>query len=389
MITTMRIYFYALCLITFSACSNRLSTKRVWRESAAQTSILLREAQDRRLRQNVFPRTVQGDSLKLVSSNDWTSGFFPGMLWFYYRHTGSERWKQAAAEFTSLMSKEPFNGNSHDVGFKVYDSYGNGFELTSDSTYRSAVIQGARTLIKRFNPRVGCIKSWDNQQWQFPVIIDNMMNLELLFEASRLSGDTTFYHVAVTHALTTLANHFRPDNSSYHVVSYDTLTGKAVVKTTHQGYASESSWARGQAWGLYGFTMCFRETRDLRFLRQAQNIAAYINGNPTMPADRIPYWDYSIPDTARAPRDASAAAITASALYELSTYVDNGKPYRQEADRILNSLTKYYRSIPGGQHGFVLEHSTGHKPANSEIDVPLIYADYYFLEALLRKAGKF
>jgi uncharacterized protein YyaL (SSP411 family) len=218
-----------------------------------------------------------------------------------------------------------------------------------------------------------------------------MMNLELLFEATRLSGDSSFYKVAVTHANTTLKNHFRPDNSSYHVIDYDPETGKVLHKQTLQGFADSSAWARGQAWGLYGYTMCYRETHNKVYLQQAEKIAKYIFSNPQMPADLVPYWDYDAAKLPGQPRDASAAAIAASALYELSSYSANGKVYKKTADKILNSLSNYYQPRQGDARGFLLLHSTGHKPANSEIDVPIIYADYYYLEALLRQrriAGK-
>jgi len=379
--------FGALILCTFglAVAAQKINRRKVWRAAETQMGQLLQEARAARVKQTVFPRTLVHDSLKLVNSNDWTSGFFPGMLWMMYEHTGKAEWQEAAREFTGLMSREPYNGNSHDVGFKVYDSYGNGLRLTGDTSYRRLVIQGAKTLSKRFNPTVGCIKSWDFAQWQYPVIIDNMMNLEMLFEATKLSGDSGFYRIAVSHANTTMKNHFRPDFSSYHVVNYDTATGRVLGRTTHQGYAPESAWARGQAWALYGYTMCYRETKDPAYLAQAEHVAQFILTNPSIPADGIPYWDYNAPDLAQQPRDASAAAIMASAFYELAHYAKSGKKYRKAADKIIASLTDHYRAAAGSAHGFLLLHSTGHKPANSEVDVPLIYADYYYLEALLRR----
>ena len=242
-------------------------------------------------------------------------------------------------------------------------------------------------MASRFNPVVGCIRSWDHNgdKWQYPVIIDNMMNLEFLFWATKVSGDSTFYKIAVTHADNTMKNHFRKDYSSYHVIDYDTITGNVRNKHTHQGYAHESAWARGQAWGLYGYTMCYRETGDRRYLNQAEQIASFIFNHPNLPSDLIPYWDYNDPEIPTSPRDVSAAAITASALYELSTYSDKGGQYRKWADTILKNLTESYRVPLNQMHGFLLRSSTGHKPAGTEIDVPIIYADYYFLEALLRK----
>lgn len=384
-----RFFNLALFLIfCLNISAQKSGNNKVWNDAEQQVNVLLKETKDSRYRQLIFPRTVINDSLKLVSSNDWTSGFFPGILWFLYERTGKEEWKDAAKEFTALMIKEIFNNNSHDVGFKVYNSYGNGYRLTNDAAYRKYIIDAAKTLASRFNSTIGCIKSWDFTKWQYPVIIDNMMNLELLFEATKLSGDSSFYKIAVSHANTTMKNHFRADFSSYHVVNYDTTTGNVIGKMTAQGYASESAWARGQAWGLYGFTMCYRETKDKKYLDLAGHIASFILNNPNLPKDGVPYWDYDVPNIEREPKDASAAAIAASALYELSHYSKKGKRYKKAADKIMNSLSDKYRAAIGTNDGFLLLHSTGHKPAGSEIDVPIIYADYYYLEALLRSEKK-
>jgi unsaturated chondroitin disaccharide hydrolase len=269
----------------------------------------------------------------------------------------------------------------------VYCSFGTGYRLTQDTAYRAVLLQAARTLSTRFNPTIGALRSWDHHRdhWAFPVIIDNMMNLELLFAATRLSGDSSFYRIAVRHANTTLRNHFRPDFSSYHVVDYDTVTGRVIRRMTHQGYADESAWARGQGWALYGYTMCYRETRNKAYLAQAEKVAAFILNHPNLPADKVPYWDFNAPGIPTEPRDASAGAIIASALYELSTYSPQGTLYRRQADEILRSLSRGYLARPGGSRGFLLLHSTGAKPANSEVDVPLNYADYYFMEALIRQ----
>jgi hypothetical protein len=334
----------------------------------------------------VSPRTLDSMQLKLVSSRDWTSGFFPGELWFLYEETKKNYWKTQAKNFTANIEKEKTNGGTHDMGFKIYCSFGQGYRLTKDAHYKDVIIQSAKTLSTRFNPKVGVIRSWDHhkEQWNYPVIIDNMMNLELLFEATKLSGDSLFYKIAVSHAKTTMKNHFRPDYSSYHVVDYDTATGGVRKKQTAQGYSDESAWARGQAWGLYGFTMCYRETKNKLFLDHAEHIASFILHHPNLPKDLVPYWDFNAPNIPNEPRDASAAAIMASALYELSTYSKNKNEYRKAADKIIESLTNYYRSGVGEHKGFILLHSTGTKPSNSEVDVPLIYADYYYLEALLR-----
>ena len=336
------------------------------------------------------PRNIQPDgSLRLVASRDWCSGFFPGELWYMYEYTGDDFWKEKALEFTAPVEREKTNGKTHDMGFKVYCSFGNGYRLTGDSTYRDIMLESAKTLTTRYKDKVGAIRSWDHStdKWDCPVIIDNMMNLELLYWAFKETGDSLYYNVATNHALTTLKNHFRDDYSSYHVVDYDTITGAVQKKQTHQGYSHESAWSHGQAWGLYGYTMAYRETKRPEFLDQAKHIANYIFTNPTLPEDLIPYWDYQAPNIPNEPRDASAAAVSACALYELSMYdQENAEKYKEWADKIVESLNgENYRAQLNGDHGFLLLHSVGSGNSKSEMDVPIIYADYYFLEALLKK----
>jgi uncharacterized protein YyaL (SSP411 family) len=335
----------------------------------------------------IAPRTLKAGELVLVPSRDWTSGFFAGELWYLYEYTGKEEWRKRAEEFTARMEPEQWNRKTHDMGFKMYCSYGNGYRLTKSAAYKDILIQSAKTLSTRFRPVTGVIRSWDHSQdkWSYPVIIDNLINLELLFFATRMTGDSSFYKIAVSHARTTLKNHFRADYSSYHVLEYDSVTGKVLKKNTHQGYSHESAWARGQAWALYGYTMCYRETKDRSFLEQAEKIEAFIFHHPNLPPDLIPYWDFNAPGIPNEPRDASAAAVMASALYELSSYSAQGKSYRAKADKIIGNLATHYTSPAGENRGFILLHSTGSKPSSSEVDAPLSYADYYFLEALLRK----
>lgn len=334
---------------------------------------------------NTFPRSVKDGQMVAVPSRDWTSGFYAGVLWQMYELTRDETWARAARKWTESLEREQFNTRTHDLGFMLYCSYGNGLRLAPSRAYEEVLMQGARSLSTRFRKTTGTIKSWDHGNWEFPVIIDNMMNLELLFWATKVSGDSSFYNIAVTHALTTMKNHFRSDYSSYHVVDYDTVTGKVKQRVTHQGHADESAWARGQAWALYGYTMTYRETKDKRFLEQAVHIADFMLTHPNLPKDKVPYWDYNAPGIPNEERDASAAAILASALLELQQYVDSGKRYKDAATFILGSLASpEYLATPGSNQGFLLLHSTGHKPHKSEIDVPLIYADYYFLEALIR-----
>lgn len=337
------------------------------------------------------PRNLEEEKLRCVQSGDWTSGFFPGMLWLMYEHTGDGLWQEAAHHYSMNVEDQKFNGRTHDMGFKLYCSFGNGYRLTGDSAYREVLLQGASTLITRFHPTVGCIRSWDHNRdkWDYPVIIDNMMNLELLFWATRESQDSSYYQIALQHAETTMKNHFRDDHSSYHVVSYDTLSGEVVKRNTHQGYSHESAWARGQAWGLYGFTMTYRETGDDRFLDQAIAIADFILTHPRLPEDGVPYWDFDAPGIPDSPRDVSAGAIIASALIELALYSpENRTAYEEAANKILYSLARKYTLVSDEALPFLLDHSVGHLPHDSEIDVPIIYADYYFLEALMRQKSK-
>ena len=336
----------------------------------------------------VVPRTINNDgSLQVVAAGDWTSGFYPGVLWYMFELTGDESWKEKAIQYTAELEDEQYNGSNHDVGFRMFCSYGNALRLTGDESHIPVLEQSALTLIARYYENVGCIRSWDfNQEnWQCPVIIDNMMNLELLFWASEQTGDPVYADIAYTHAATTMANHFRPDNSSWHVIDYDTISGEVRNRNTHQGYADESAWSRGQAWGLYGYTMTYRLTDHIEFLKQAEKIAGFLLEHPNMPEDLVPYWDYNAPGIPDEPRDVSAAAIMASALYELCRYSEKGAWYKEKADKIMESLGTVYASAPGENYGFILGHSVGARPMNSEVDVPMNYADYYYLEALLRK----
>lgn len=334
----------------------------------------------------VSPRTIEYGKLKLVASKDWTSGFFPGELWYLYELTKNDKWKQEAIKFTASIEKEKLNGGTHDMGFKIYCSFGNAYRLTKSEHDKEVIIKAAKTLSTRFNPKVGAIRSWDHHAdvWKFPVIIDNMLNLELLFEVTKLTGDSSFYKIAVAHANTTMKNHFRPDYSTYHVVSYNPETGAVEKKNTHQGYSDASAWARGQGWALYGYTMCYRKTKDPKYLTQAQHIADFILNNKNMPADLVPYWDFDAPNIPNEPRDASAAAVISSALLELSTYTTSSNEYLEKANQILIYLASKYTFKPGEGKGFILDHSTGSKPQESEVDVPISYADYYYLEALTR-----
>lgn len=339
----------------------------------------------------VNPRSIDKDgNLVLVGPKDWCSGFFAGTLWQMYQYSHMQFWRENAVSNTWLIESAKWHKGTHDLGFMIGDSFGKAYQLTGEQSYRDVMLQAARTLCTRYSPKVGCIRSWDHNadRWTFPVIIDNMMNLEILFEAYKLTGDKSFYDIAVSHANVTIKNHFRDDYSSYHVVDYDPVTGTVRSRVTHQGYSDDSFWSRGQGWALYGYTMCYRYTHDLRYLEQAKNIAKFLFSLKNMPEDGIFFWDMKDPSIPDVPRDASAAALVASAFYELQAYVgaELGKQYIAYADKIVNSLIDHYQAPVGSNQGFLLLHSTGNKPANSEIDVPINYADYFYMEALRRKS---
>ena len=339
-----------------------------------------------------LPRTIDAEG-NLVTSNSrwWCSGFVPGTLWYLYECSQLPALREYAQNYTTRVEGEKHNKSTHDLGFMLYCSFGNGYRLTGDTAYRSVMLTGAESLISRFNPAVGCIQSWNanhgNTGWKFPVIIDNMMNLEFLFWASKASGNPKYHDICVTHADNTIKYFFRPDYSTYHVASFDPESGELEVKRTNQGYADESAWSRGQAWGFYGFVVMYRETKDPKYLEQAKRIADFILNHPNMPADKIPYWDFDAPEIPNALRDASAGAIIASGLIELSSYVDAtlAKTYLSVAETQIRTLSSpEYFAEKGTNANFILKHSVGSIPHKSEIDVPLTYADYYYIEALLR-----
>lgn len=325
--------------------------------------------------------------LRTCDVYDWTSGFFPGSLWLAYELTGDERLLLDAVDYTNKMLPATFYTGTHDLGFMVGCSYGNALRLCPNDSLKTVIIRTADNLASRFNPEIGAIRSWDFGPWNFPVIIDNMMNLELLFQASKLTGDNKYKDIAIRHADKTMACHFRPDMTSYHVVSYNP-DGSIETRQTFQGRSDESAWARGQAWGVYGYTVCYRETGDKKYLEFAQKIADMIISR-VKTEDHIPLWDYDAPNLPTTPRDASAAAVTSSALFELCGYLPDGQKYFDYAESILRSLSSpEYLAEPGTNCGFILKHSTGSLAHGSEIDVPLNYADYYYLESIKRYMGE-
>ena len=339
-----------------------------------------------------LPISFVNGKIQYIQPDDWTSGFFPGSMWYLYELTGDEKWKNLGIKYTEALDSVKYLTTHHDVGFMIGSSYGNGLRLSGNEDYKDVIVQAARSLSTRFRPAAGVIQSWNTDRgwqaergWECPVIIDNMMNLELLFNATRFSGDSTFYRIAVTHADNTLKNHFRPDNSTWHVIDYSLSSGRVRNRHTAQGFAHHTTWARGQSWGIYGFTACYRETGNKKYLEQAEKAFEFVIKHINFPDDGIPYWDYDAANIPFAQRDVSAAAIMASALYELSTYTKS-EFYKGWADKIMESLSSpVYRAIVGENGNFILMHSVGSIPHGVEIDVPLNYADYYFLEALKRK----
>lgn len=340
-----------------------------------------------------IPKTIDKlGRMVYIPIDDWCSGFFPGSLCYLYQLTNDKSWLLQSRRFTEALDSIQYLTWHHDVGFMIGSSYLNIYRLSPNKAYKKAIIQTAKSLCTRFRKKAGVIQSWNvdrgwqsKRGWTCPVIIDNMMNLELLFEATRLSGDSTYWKVAVSHANKTLENQFRKDGSCYHVVDYDPNNGAVLHRQTAQGYADNSAWARGQAWAVYGYTVCYRYTHDHKYLDQAVKTLNFVMQNPNLPNDLIPYWDFDAPNIPNEPRDVSSAACIASALYEMNNYLpDNG--YTSLADRIIRSLSSPEYRAPLGKNGcFLLMHSVGSIPHNNEIDVPLNYADYYFLEALTRR----
>ena len=339
------------------------------------------------------PKTIDKMSrMVLIPKDDWCSGFFAGSMWQLYKLTNDKAWEKQARRYTEYLDTIQYLKWHHDVGFMVGCSYLNGYRIHPTAAYKKVIVQTAKSLSTRFRPKAGIIQSWNvdkgwqsERGWTCPVIIDNMMNLELLFEATRLSGDSTYWNIAVKHADTTLEHHFRDNGSCFHVIDYDPQTGAVLHRQTAQGYADNSVWARGQAWAVYGFTMCYRYTHNRKYLDQAVKTLNMMLHYSTMPTDLVPYWDLDAPNIPNEPRDVSAAACIASALYEMNVYLpDSG--YYALADRMLASLSSPAYRAPLGKNGcFLLMHSVGSIPHNNEIDVPLNYADYYFLEALERR----
>lgn len=393
----LRMTILAASVICVSCAEKRLSTDPFITENIAFAQLQLGHAianieASGEVRNPVTTR--EDGSVLYCSPDDWRSGFFPGTVWYLYELTQDSTLLPLAQKYTLPIEKVKSQTWHHDVGFMVGCSFGNGYRLTKSPAYRDVLIEAARSLSTRFREKAGVLQSWDanlgwqaKRGWECPVIIDNLMNLELLFAATRLTGDSSFYQIAVSHANRTMKEHFRTDGSSYHVIDYSLTDGSVRNRHTAQGYAHESTWARGQAWAIYGYTLIYRETGDKKYLNQALQSFNFMKNHVNMPTDLIPYWDMNAPDIPNEFRDASSAAVMASALYEISTFdIPDASSYKTYADRMMASLASpAYRAEAGKNGYFLLKHSVGSIPHQAEVDVPLNYTDYYFLEALKRK----
>ncbi|RVU24742.1 glucuronyl hydrolase [Sandaracinomonas limnophila] len=379
------ISFLFAFLISTSLFAQKIDIKAQYALAEKQYEQMLKDHPDT---STTVHSAKQDGTYRNLPSSWWCSGFFPGGLWYLFEQTKNPKWEKAARLWSAAVEKEKYNTGTHDLGFMMYCSFGNGLRLAKDPKYKAVLIQSAKSLATRFDPKIGLIKSWNSFKggYKYPVIIDNMMNLELLFWAARETGDKSFYDIAIKHADNTIKNHFRPDFSSYHVICYGP-NGEVLAKKQHQGYVDESQWSRGHAWAIYGYVMMYRETKDKKYLDFAQKITDYYLNHPNLPKDKIPYWDFYAPNIPNEERDASAGAIVSSALFELGkqTGGEKGKQYIKDGITMLESLSSpAYRAALGENNNFLIKHCVGAKSLNSEIDVPLIYADYYYLEALKR-----
>jgi len=389
-----KLFLPCILLLLLGGCKSNapgLDTDKALRYCSTQVNRTLKELEP--LDYTTMPRNIAADSsvwsCRKVVKSEWCSGFWSGILWYDYQNTKDTAILDVAKKYTaSLQFLSEMPAYDHDLGFLLFTSYGNGYRLTKDPAYKKVLLRAADTLATLFNPKVGTLLSWprevEKNDWPHNTIMDNMINLELLFWASANGGDHRLYDIAVSHADKTMQHHFRKDYSSYHVAVYDTIDGHFIKGVTHQGYSDSSMWSRGQAWAIYGFTMVYRETKDPKYLDFVQKVTnVYLD---RLPEDYIPYWDFDAPDIPKAPRDASAAAVTASALIELSGYVKDPKVaarYKAAAIRMLTSLSSEAYQAGSSKPAFLL-HSTGSKPQGKEIDYAIIYADYYYIEALSR-----
>jgi unsaturated chondroitin disaccharide hydrolase len=369
-----------------------LSGKALKKQIASNLTLALEQYKllDKNVPADRMPQNFDIKNGKLTTSNTkwWCAGFFPGTLWYLFEYSKSPEIRKIAEQRLNLMEPEKHFTGNHDLGFMMYCSFGNAYRITGNPSYRKTIDTAAMSLATRYRPKIQSIQSWDSSKnFKCAVIVDNMMNLELLTWVSNNGGDPRFREIAVTHANSTIERHFRPDNAAFHVLDYSLASGQLLRKTTWQGYSDSSAWSRGQAWALYGFTTMYRLTKDVKYLDQANKIATFILNHKYFPKDGIPYWDFDAPNLPNELRDASAGAIMASAFLELSDYVKGAvkKKYLTTSELILTTLSSdEYLAKPGTNGGFLLKHSVGALPLKGEVDFALTYADYYFVEAMLR-----
>lgn len=392
----MRKLLFTVCILATAglATAQQANGKKMQMKALIDEQFKFAEQQYKVLSKNVpaqvMPKTYNAKTNKVETSDTkwWCSGFYPGSLLYIYEYTKDTATLKEAENRLAILEKEKHYTGNHDLGFMMFCSFGNAYRITKNPIYKPTIDTAAASLITRYRPNAKVIQSWNSsKKWKGPVIIDNLMNLELLAWVSDHGGDPEYKKIAINHANTSIKNHFRADYSSYHVVDYDMKTGAVVKKGTAQGTSDSSAWSRGQGWALYGYTMMYRFTKEKRYLNLAKNIASFILNHPNMPADKVPYWDFDAPGIPNTYRDASAAAVIASALLELGQYTPkkDAQIYIDAAEEMISSLSSdAYRAKAGQNGGFLLMHSTGALPLKSEVDVPLTYADYYYLEALMR-----
>jgi unsaturated chondroitin disaccharide hydrolase len=340
-----------------------------------------------------YPKNTEDNrTWKLIPADqriDWIQGFFPGLLWYMYEADQDPVWRERADARTRPIEVQKLNTQTHDLGFKFFPSFGAAYRLTGDAYYRDVLLTAARSLAQRFHAPSGVINCCDwNREWKVPLVTDTMMNLELLFWAAENGGDPAWKDMALSHALVTLRDMVRPDGGTFHVVDYD-AAGNIRARETFQGHSDPSTWSRGHAWAIYGFTMAYRYTKDPRMLEAAIKVTDYYLAR--LPPDSIPYWDMDAPAD-QLVKDSSAGAAVASALLELHTFVTDPavkERYRAAALAMLDSLSSSAYLATGTQSPGILLHGvafyrTPIKPKGEAIDESLIYGDYYFVEALLR-----
>lgn len=386
------VVFVMSILMACGSIAQSLSGNALKKQIASNLTLALEQYKllDKNVPADRMPQNFDIKNGKLTTSNTkwWCAGFFPGTLWYLFEYSKSPEIRKIAEQRLNLMEPEKHFTGNHDLGFMMYCSFGNAYRITGNPSYRKTIDTAAMSLATRYRPKIQSIQSWDSSKnFKCAVIVDNMMNLELLTWVSNNGGDPRFREIAVTHANSTIERHFRPDNAAFHVLDYSLASGQLLRKTTWQGYSDSSAWSRGQAWALYGFTTMYRLTKDVKYLDQANKIATFILNHKYFPKDGIPYWDFDAPNLPNELRDASAGAIMASAFLELSDYVKGAekKKYLSTAELILTTLSSdEYLAKPGTNGGFLLKHSVGALPLKGEVDFALTYADYYFVEAMLR-----